>query len=136
MNPLSSILSIANKVLDRVIPDKNARAEAKEELLKVAQSNEFDALLGQMEVNKIEAGHKSIFVAGARPATLWVCTAAMLALVIASIVAVFMDLDITPFHLVYGSTVGPVHLGLLGLRTYEKARGVAFHSLNAKGGTK
>nr|VFJ59100.1 MAG: Holin of 3TMs, for gene-transfer release [Candidatus Kentron sp. DK] len=37
--------------------------------------HEIDASLakGQMEVNKEEAKHKSLFVAGARPAAIWVC---------------------------------------------------------------
>ena len=89
MSTIGAVLGIANKVLDRVIPDKNARATAKEELLKVAQSQEFDLALSQLEINKVEAAHRSVFVAGARPFTLWCCTGAMMALVIASIVAVF-----------------------------------------------
>ena len=132
MSAVAAVLGIAGKVLDRVIPDKNARAEAKEQLLQAAQSNEFDALLAQVEVNKVEAAHKSVFVAGARPATLWVCTAAMAGIVVAAVVGVYRDFDIGPLLYIYGSTVAPVHLGLLGLRTFEKARNVAIHSVRQK----
>jgi hypothetical protein len=41
----------------------------------IRASNE--AALAQVEVNKIEAAHSSVFVAGWRPAIGWVCAAAM-----------------------------------------------------------
>lgn len=122
MTALGAVLGIANKVLDRVIPDKNARAEAKEKLLEVAQSNEFDLVLSQLEINKVEANHKSVFVAGARPATIWICNIVMVAVIVSSIVGVFKDFDISALQGLYMSTVLPIHGGLLGLRTIERVK--------------
>lgn len=38
---------------------------------------ETDRLRSQTEINKIEAGHRSLFVAGWRPAVGWICAVAM-----------------------------------------------------------
>ena len=68
---LGALLPVIGKVLDRVIPDKNARKQAQEELERAEQSGELQLLLGQIEINKQEAAHKSLFVAGWRPAVGW-----------------------------------------------------------------
>jgi hypothetical protein len=33
---------------------------------------EVNLMLGQIEINKVEAQHPSVFVAGARPAVMWI----------------------------------------------------------------
>lgn len=89
------------------------------------------ASTGQLEVNKAEAGNESLFVAGWRPAIGWTCALAFCwTFVLAPLVA-------------YGAALGgyagklpsmdlsqltPVLLGMLGLggmRTYEKVKGVS-----------
>jgi len=68
MRGFSTLVSAVGGVIDDLVTSD-------EERLKVAlQDKQIDAslLLGQMEVNKAEAQHKSVFVAGWRPAIGWV----------------------------------------------------------------
>ena len=78
----------------------------------------------QNEVNKIEAQHRSIFVAGWRPFIGWVCGLAVLYnFVIRDLVAWLMPEIMPPAlqmeHLI---TILMGMLGLGGLRTYEKLK--------------
>lgn len=74
-----ALLPIVTSVLDRVIPDPVAAADAKLKALELAQRGELAALdaetklaLGQLEVNKVEAGG-DLFRGGWRPAVGWTC---------------------------------------------------------------
>ena len=98
-------------------PDEKAAAHLK------AQALALKPLMAQMEVNAKEAEHASVFVAGARPATLWLCAVCMGGIVGAGVYGWLTGRDVSDLFLLYGSTVAPVHLGLLGLRTYERATG-------------
>lgn len=69
---LPSLLEIGSKVIDRVVPDKEAADKAKREMAAEMQSQEFAIMLAQIEVNKEEAKSQSTFVAGWRPAVGWV----------------------------------------------------------------
>ena len=125
---LDSLLSIGTKIIDRVIPDKAAAAQAQTELIKMQVSGELEQLAGQLEVNKVEAAHSSLFVAGWRPFIGWVCGAALAyQFVIRPIVtwavpsmgytiAEMPGLDDNLWELLTGM------LGLGGLRTYEKVK--------------
>ena len=73
LNPLSIFIDLGKTIIDKVIPDKAQAEKAKIELEKTAQSMEFELVNKQLEINNTEAKHPSIFVAGARPAALWVC---------------------------------------------------------------
>lgn len=129
---ITEIFSIGDKILDRVIPDKNARAAAKEELEKLDQRGELNLLLGQLEINKKEAEHKSIFVAGWRPAVGWVCVIILVYNYIIYPTALFfttVSMDSPPNLLSLDATgIMPVILGMLGLsgyRSFEKTKNVA-----------
>jgi hypothetical protein len=66
--------------LDKIIsliPDKNAADKARTELMNSMMALSAAQDTQQVEVNKIEAGSASLFVAGWRPAIGWVCAAAM-----------------------------------------------------------
>lgn len=125
---IDSLLSIGTKIIDRVVPDKAAAAQAQAELVKMQVSGELEQLAGQLEVNKVEAAHQSLFVAGWRPFIGWVCGAALAyQFVIRPIVtwavpsmgyqiAEMPGLDDNLWELLTGM------LGLGGLRTYEKVK--------------
>jgi hypothetical protein len=126
---LSTVLDIVKGPLDKLIPDKGKKVEFQHmlemELLKTG--------LAQMEVNKAEAQHASVFVAGWRPFIGWVCGVALAwHFMIFDIlnwarIAFFPEALIPPA--LGGSetlvTVLLSMLGLGGLRTVEKIKGVS-----------
>ena len=121
---------IVNKFVDR-IPDPNERARAKEDLEREIVGAANQAAIAQARVNEVEAAHKSVFVAGWRPFIGWVCGTgiawAFLVQPVASWAAAIWypeaalpDIETLPlFELVMAM------LGMGGLRTVEKMRGVA-----------
>ena len=71
---LAAILGpILGTAAERLIPDPAARQKWVAETLAMF----MQADLGQLEVNKAEAQHSSLFVAGWRPAIGWICAAAL-----------------------------------------------------------
>ena len=128
---LTALVPALGTLVDRLIPDRAAAERAKADMEAALVKAANDAALSQVEVNKIEAGHGSVFVAGWRPAIGWVCAAALAwAFIVAPIaswgMAVFGLRETLPaigtdnlFELVLAM------LGLGGLRTFEKLRGVA-----------
>lgn len=79
----------------------------------------------QVEINKIEAGHRSMFVAGARPFILWVCGTGFLFSFIINPILQWLTGDPgpqLPVSIMMDLTLGM--LGLASLRTYEKLKGL------------
>jgi hypothetical protein len=131
MDPVSVLLAIGSKVIDRVWPDPAQAAAAKLELFKLQQTGELQQIAGQLEINKAEAANPSVFVSGWRPFIGWVCGAACawnwVGLPVAKTLAMYFahPLPLAPADL---SEMMPVLIGMLGLgglRTFEKISGVA-----------
>jgi hypothetical protein len=126
LDPLSALLDIGGKVIDRVWPDPEKAAAAKLELFKMQQSGELAAMAGQMEINKVEAANPSIFVSGWRPAIGWICGAGFaVQFVIGPLAEWGSALYGHPvkFPQMDTGTMMPLLLGMLGLgglRTAEK----------------
>ena len=87
---------------------------------------------GQIEINKAEATHKSIFVAGWRPATGWCCSIALMwhfvLQPLATFVIAYTGVEAPPlpeFDMDSLLTVLLGMLGLGGLRTFEKTKGIS-----------
>lgn len=135
---LSMLIAPITSIIDKLIPDPQAAAEAKIKLFELQQKGELAELgamvemnKGQMEINKQEAAHKSLFVAGWRPFIGWVCgiallwqfvgtPVAMFALSVAEITVELPKIETDDlFELVLAM------LGMGGLRTYEKMKGKA-----------
>jgi hypothetical protein len=74
---LTALLPIFGSVIDKVIPDRAAAEKAKLEAQAQLVAAATQGALAQLEVNKVEAAHQSVFVAGWRPAIGWVCAAAL-----------------------------------------------------------
>jgi hypothetical protein len=128
MSPfITAILPVLGKVLEKVIPDRDRRDEIAYEIATQAESHAQAIQIAQIEVNKIEAAHKSLFIAGWRPFIGWVCGVAMgFNYLVVPVAAIW--LDITPLDT---AVMFPVLLGLLGLgglRTAEKVKRVARES--------
>lgn len=87
---------------------------------------ELEPAKEQTEINKIQAAHSSIFVAGARPALLWVCaTGFFFSFIVNPILQWITDNPgpQMPVDIMMELTLGM--LGLAVLRTVEKIKGVA-----------
>lgn len=129
MNPLA-IVEIGAKLLDKIIPDKDARDRAQAELLKAAQDQDFQLTLAQIKVNEEDAKSGSVFRGGWRPYVGWTCAFAFS--------LHFVVFPLLNFVIVYFGhpevkiafqmdTLLTVLFGLLGLgafRTFEKVKGV------------
>lgn len=132
MNPLllGSVFELGGKIIDRLFPDPAQKAAAELELLKLTQSGDLQTTLAQLEINAKEAQHASIFVAGWRPFVGWGCGVGLLYATVGhnllAWLAVALEWPVPPAVdadlLIY--TLGGL-LGIGGLRTLEKVKGVA-----------
>ncbi len=130
MIPVLSILEIGAKLLDKVIPDKEAREKAQAELIRAAQDQDFQLALAQIKVNEEEAKSENIFKSGWRPFVGWTCsTSFALHFVIFPIINFFIvalgykEVVISFDMVTLTTTLGGL-LGIGGLRTYEKIKGI------------
>lgn len=131
---ISGVTAIGN-IIDKFVQTPEEKEVA--EQIKMRLAMEPDA--AQVELNKIEAAHDSIFVAGARPFILWVCGFAFAYTFVAQPFLIFIAqaaalyfglpiLDLTLLPELDWSVLMPVLMGILGLgglRTFEKMHGVA-----------
>lgn len=128
---IQALLPVASSVIDRVIPDKEAAEKAKREMQIELVNNINDIAKAQIEVNKQEAAHRNVFVAGWRPFIGWTCGAAFCyhfviqPLLIFVLAANGIALDLPSFDMGALMTVLTGMLGLGGLRTFEKMKGAA-----------
>lgn len=120
---LGAVSDLASSVINKIWPDKS---EAEKQQLAAAVM----VVQGQLDINKVEAASPSVFVSGWRPFIGWVCGVACawnwIGLKMALFVAAYLGhpLDMQPADV---SEMMPVLLGMLGLgglRTVEKLRGV------------
>jgi hypothetical protein len=127
---LQSLIGPVTGLLDKFIEDKDQKAKLAHEIATMSQKYAQEIAKGQLEVNKVEAAHKSLFVAGWRPAVGWVCVLGMfgnfITIPFSNFVLALLGIDII-IPLVPLETMMPVLMGMLGLgamRTYEKKNAV------------
>lgn len=113
-------------VIDKFVETPEEKKAAETLLLKIQQEPDR----WQAEINKIEAAHRSIFVAGWRPFIGWVCGFALawkfLGEPIFTWVVTLYHLPVTPPVINTGELISIIFalLGLGGIRSWEKARGL------------
>ncbi len=131
LDPVTAVLDIGGKLIDRMWPDPAQAATAKLELIKLQQSGDLAQMTGQLEINKVEAANANIFVSGWRPAIGWVCALALLyqylvrPLAVAVFAAIGHPLPVMPGLDENLWQLMMAMLGMGGLRTFEKVQGVA-----------
>ena len=131
MSIISSLIGPVTGILDKVIEDKDQKAKLAHEIATMSDTHAQQALLAQLEINKAEAASGSLFKGGWRPFVGWTCGVALL-----------YHFILTPLILfgvgLSGATIPPLPefdmsslmtilmgmLGLGGLRTYEKQKGL------------
>lgn len=133
------LLPLLGGLLDKLLPDPQAAANAKLKMLEMAQNGDLAQLdadvklaTGQMEINKVEAASADPFTSRARPFIMWVCG---LSLLYASLleplirfVAMVAFKYTGAFPVINTEITMQLLFALLGLgayRSFEKVKGVA-----------
>ena len=129
LDPVTALLDIGGKVIDRIWPDPTQAANAKFELFKLQQSGELATIAGQLKINEVEAANPNVFVSGWRPFVGWVCGFGLVYSFIGQPLLAWGSVNwhfAIPPVLDLGSllTILGGMLGLSGLRTFEKLNGV------------
>ena len=129
---LQSLIGPVTGLLDKFIPDADEKAKLAHEIATMAEKQAHEANMGQLEINKMEAQHRSVFIAGWRPFLGWGLSFAM--------IWHFVLVPMISFGFAYGGLETPElpafdmdslmtvlmgMLGLGGLRTFEKTKGLA-----------
>jgi len=123
---IDRLIGPVSAILDKVVADKDLKEQLSHDIATMAERHSHDVIKAQIEVNKEEAKHRSLFVSGWRPAVGWTCTLALLSnfilIPMTNFILVLADSDIA-IPLIDVSTMMPVLMGMLGLgtmRTVEK----------------
>jgi len=131
MSLISSLIGPVTGILDKVIEDKDQKAKLAFELSTMADTHAQQALLSQLEINKAEAASGSIFKGGWRPFIGWTSGVAfayhfvLQPLLVFVLTASGVDLpDLPEFDMSTLLTVLGGMLGIGGLRSYEKTKGL------------
>ncbi len=123
---VESVVGVAGKVLDKFVEDKDLKAKLEAEL----KSQIISLDLAQAQANIEQAKHSSVFIAGARPAIMWICAFGL------GWQFVFQPITVWLFAVLGSDLVLPVlkteglmplTLSLLGLgsmRSFEKYKGI------------
>ena len=112
---------VANAI-DKFVETPEEKEAAKQLMMKIQQEPDK----WQAEINKIEAGHRTLFVAGWRPAVGWVCVSALTWGWIVGPILVFIFPDKILPAIEVGQAISLIMalLGLAATRTYEKKQGL------------
>jgi|TARA_R100000482_G_scaffold69066_1_gene25954 hypothetical protein len=123
---IDKFIEPVSNILDKFIADKDLKIKLQHEL----NQELHKANMAQIQVNKTEAQHRNVFVAGWRPFTGWICASALAYHFILEPIIVFflatqgITLQLPEFDMGSLLTVLMGMLGLGGLRTYEKKQGL------------
>lgn len=133
---LSSLVDFGTKLIDKLIPDPQAKAAAQLQLLQLQQSGQLaqlaadtDIAKGQLAVNEKEAASENVFVSGWRPFVGWTCASG---LAVQFVIAPFISWGsiLTGHNIVFPTldmgtllTLLFAMLGLGAYRTVEKVKG-------------
>ena len=121
-----SVIGVTGKILDKFVEDKDLKKKLDHELR--TQIVSLD--LAQAQTNLEQAKHPSIFVAGARPAIMWICAFGLgwqfvfqpICLWALAIWANDIVLPMIPTEGLMTLTLSL--LGLGGMRSFEKTKGI------------
>ncbi len=120
---IDKLIKPVTKILNKVIPDADKRQQIAHEIATMSEKHVHEIAKAQIEVNK-EESKGNWFQSSWRPATAWICVAGFAVNFLISPLA-------APFGIVVPqadtSTMLPVLMGMLGLggmRSYEKTKGL------------
>ena len=128
---LTALIGPVTNLVGKFIEDKDQKNKLAHDLATLASRHAQELAKGQIEANTQQAKHPSLFVAGARPAIMWICALGLLTqffiMPIAEWATAIWMPDISLPKLATGElmTLTLSLLGLGGMRSFEKTKGVA-----------
>ena len=127
---IDKLIGPVTGLLDKFIEDKDQKARLAHDLATMADQHAQELAKGQLAINLAESKHKSLFVSGWRPALGWVAVLGMfgnyITIPFTNFVLALLEINIT-IPLISLETMMPIVMGMLGLgglRTFEKHKGV------------
>ena len=128
---LGALIGPVTGLLDKFIEDKDQKNALAHEIATMSEKHAQELAMAQIEVNKAEAASGSIFKGGWRPFIGWVCGFAFAYHFILQPILLFgvatAGVSLPPLPEFDMSQMMPVLLGMLGLgglRTFEKQKGI------------
>jgi len=127
---IAALIPAVATLLDKFIPDADEKQKIAHEIATLASKQAHEIALAQIEVNKEEARSQGIFKGGWRPFLGWVCGVAFAYHFVMQPLLVFVlsvygvQIALPEFDMSSLLTVLGGMLGLGGLRTFEKYKGV------------
>ena len=121
---LEQLIGPVSGILDKFIEDKYQKAKLAHEISTMAEKHAQQIALAQIEVNKAEA-KGNWFQSSWRPATAWVCVLGFTVNFLVSPIAHAFGIEVPQADT---SVMLPVLMGMLGLgglRTMERVKGVS-----------
>jgi hypothetical protein len=128
---LQALIGPVTGLLDKFVEDKDQKNALAHEIATLAEKQAHEAAMAQVATNQAEAKHRSVFVAGWRPFVGWTCGVALAYhFVLAPLILFGVNIagveipELPAFDMDSLMTVLLGMLGLGGLRTYEKKKGL------------
>jgi len=129
---IQALIGPVTGLLDKFIPDQDTKIKLAHEIATMSQKHAQELAKSQIEVNKVEAASRSTFVAGWRPFVGWTCGVALAYHFVIQPLILFgvtvAGVEMSPLPAFDMDTLLTVLLGMLGLgglRTLEKTKGVS-----------
>jgi len=129
---IQALIGPVTGLLDKFIEDKDQKNKLAHELATMADNHAQELARGQLDINKVEAAHRSLFVSGWRPFIGWTCGVALMAHFVlfpaTDFVVAYMGYNVPPMPAFDMDSLMTVLLGMLGLggmRSFEKLKGVS-----------
>ena len=135
LDPITAVLDIGGKVIDKLWPDASEAEKAKFELFKMQQNGELDGMKTQLSAIIAEAQSADPWTSRARPSFLYVVYILLLASIPMGILTVFNPeaaVNLTAGFKAWLAVIpepiltlfGTVMLGYVVGRSYEKTKGI------------
>ncbi len=121
---IGQLIGPVTAILDKFIEDKDQKAQLAHDIATMSERHAQELAKGQLEINKAEAASGSLFKGGWRPAVGWICVLGFGVNFLVSPIAAGFGVVIPQADT---SVMLPVLMGMLGLgglRTFEKTKGV------------
>ena len=132
LDPVTALLDVGGKLIDKLFPDPAQKAAANYELLKLHQQGELALLAqevalakAQTDVNQEEAKSTNWFVSGWRPYIGWICGTGLAYQFLVYPILIAFQPKIVSLDMGTLITLLAGMLGLGTLRSFEKSKGVA-----------